>query len=274
MGAYAAILYGCLIQAERVLAFSPQTLLDRSLPYCPPVGVNLQVKDLEPLIRSSSPQTAVDVMVGWDNLVDVFYALRISSLPSVRVLAVPGASHTFVGTLGRKGLVDRVVGELLDGRLPDLFRLKSNMTSNTKSRIINAVQAFHQRDYTLTISQLTLVAERCPSWAGPQFFLGRAYFNASEMEHAEDAFRNACHANPSWFEPFGHLGRTLVKLRRPDEAEPCLRYAGELKPDWAWNYVFLGECLLQQGKEQEGRSALERAVALDPHLGDAVRAVQ
>src|SRR4029077_228384 len=80
MGGYAAILFGCLIGAERAIALTPQTLLDRQLRWLgPPARLRAQGADLMPFMRAA-PKTEVDLVIGGDSLLDLFHAQRVASV--------------------------------------------------------------------------------------------------------------------------------------------------------------------------------------------------
>lgn len=270
MGAYAAILFGCLVGAERVMAFAPQTLLDPMFAHSPPDGVPLQAPDLEPIARSA-PSTKIDFVVGWDDPIDVFYYFRLEHLPSVRGLARIGGSHTFIESLGI-GL-PQIIEDLMGGGAPAGFEVQAPADDEVKAGITESVLAYHRSEYARSASLIAPVADANPSWAGLHFMRGLACFNAWDLDGAEAAFGAAKRANPDWYEPYGYLGRTLIQMKRPADAEPLLRKAAELKPDWARNYLFLGESLLGQGRAEEARAEFDRALELDPGMSTAVKAL-
>lgn len=120
MGGYAAILFGCLIGAQRTIALAPQTLLHPGLPErVPAAAVPLQVPDLEPIVRAA-PQTEVDVVVAWQDTLDVFHAQRIAHLASVRILGVMGADHNFARSLLKQGEFWPFMTGLIEGRPPEI----------------------------------------------------------------------------------------------------------------------------------------------------------
>jgi len=269
MGGYAAALFGCLLSAERVVALSPQTLLDRRFPLAPAADVRLQVPDLRPVIDAAIG-TDVLAVTGGDDLVDAFYVGRLAGLPTVRSLAVPDASHTFADELHRRGRLVPVLADLVDGAVPDDCRAHPCADPDVAARVDEAVLRFHDRDPAGAASAIEPVCAALPRWAGAQFLRGRALLATARPAEAAEAFGAARDANPGWFEPYRELGRALLALGRVDEAETYLRRAVELRPHWAEAHVFLADCVARQGNVAEARDLLDRALELKPVLGPEV----
>ena len=197
MGAYAAILFGCMLGAERAVALAPQTILDPGLRHAPPESVVLQAPDLAPII-AAAPKTKVDLVAGWDDHLDVFNAHRVANLPSVRVLALPGYRHDFVEDLHRENRLVRLIVDLVEGRVPEGCVVNPELDPETVAGIADTAYAVQRRDWPLVIEQMGHVVERYPSWAGPNFDLGRALVEMSDYERAQPPLARAVHANPSW----------------------------------------------------------------------------
>jgi len=64
------------------------------------------------------------------------------------------------------------------------------------------------------------------------------------------------------------LALALSKSGRSDEAVPLMRRAVELLPGSMFERSMLGVGLVHNGRHEEAQVHLERAVALDPHVGD------
>ncbi len=167
MGGYAAILFGCLIGAERTIALGPQTLLDPELPErAPAPDLQLHVADLEPVI-AAAPQTRVEMVVAWDDLLDVFHAQRVAAHDSVRVLAVRGAEHEFARQLLARGAFWPLMSELVEGRTPAICKVDPALDPDDVERIGEAARAHCRGDLTAAIAALAPVAKRYPDWTAP-----------------------------------------------------------------------------------------------------------
>jgi hypothetical protein len=173
MGGYASILFGCQLGAERVVALCPQTLLDPALPQAPAADVELEFPDLRPIVRDS-PDTAIDLVAGWDDLVDVFHALNIADLPSVRVLALKGAWHGFVEEMNTRGTLAPFVTALIEGRTPEEVEVDPQLSADERQRIRLAVMASQHGRWEAAAEAIAGVAEGHPTWAGPRLLLAEA----------------------------------------------------------------------------------------------------
>lgn len=173
MGGYAAILFGCMLGAERAIAFGPQTILDPIFRHSPPTDVPLQVPDLRPIVREH-PDTAVELVAGWDSMLDVFHAQRLAGMSSVRVIGVMGGIHTFVIKLHGEGKLVPLVEELIEGRVPAFCEVEPTLSPDTAQRIADAVVAWHSGDHAHVVDRLGVVTERHPGWPGVQALLDEA----------------------------------------------------------------------------------------------------
>lgn len=166
MGGYAAILFGCLTQADRAIALVPQTLLDPRFPQrCPSPDVELQVPDLRPVIRDA-PMTKIDLVAAWDDLLDVFHAQRVAEFPSVRVLGVPG-EHGFLKALGDREEFWPFITELVEGDTMNVCDVKPQFAQDIIDHLGNAAFALGRGEKMAAMRILIPVAERYPDWTAP-----------------------------------------------------------------------------------------------------------
>lgn len=174
MGGYAAILFGCMLGAERVVALSPQTLLDPELPVLvPSAEVPLQVPDLKPVMHDA-PQTHVELAVSWENLLDVFHAQRVADVPSARVLGVPISKHILAVELDGKGELWPFLAALFEGGTPNIAEVKPPFGAETVECLHNAILAWGRKDWKTLIREIRAVADRHPEWPAPHAALKRA----------------------------------------------------------------------------------------------------
>ncbi|HET8863788.1 MAG TPA: hypothetical protein VFM94_11120 [Solirubrobacterales bacterium] len=163
MGGYAAILFGCMIGAERVVAISPQTLLDPALRWMmPPAELTLQVPDLAPVIRDA-PETTVDVVFGWGSMLDTYHAQRVATAPSVRLLSVRGG-HDLARELSERERLWSLIEELIDGRSPSDCEVDPDFDPELLPTLRGAILAAAGEDWSAGAAAAALLAERCPDW--------------------------------------------------------------------------------------------------------------
>jgi pimeloyl-ACP methyl ester carboxylesterase len=127
MGGYAALLFGNLLGATEVLAFSPQTFLSRrrrivhrdrrwsrqmaavhSAPLIEPAFL-----DLGPLFRHYSGSTVFHVHYGTKSRHDQAHARQLRHCPSVALHAYPYEGHELVKSLRESGELEAILREEL-----------------------------------------------------------------------------------------------------------------------------------------------------------------
>lgn len=163
MGGYAAILFGCLLGAERVVALAPQTVLDPALRWMmPPPELELQAPDLEPAMRGA-PGTAVDLVFGWGSPLDTYHAQRVARVPSVRLLRVEGG-HDVAAELAEQGRLWPLLGELIEGGTPAGCEPDPGFDPELVSLLREAVAAAAREDWVAGAAAAGELAERCPGW--------------------------------------------------------------------------------------------------------------
>ena len=177
MGGYAAILFGCLTKAERAIALVPQTLLDPRFPQRrPDADVKLQVPDLRPIIHAV-PETKIDLVVAWDDLLDVFHAQRVAEFPSVRLLGVPG-EHGFLKQLGERDEFWPFISELVNGDIMNVCEEKPRFAPAIIKRLGEAAFARGRGDEDHAMRALIPIAERFPEWDAPDLVAVRSMLAA------------------------------------------------------------------------------------------------
>jgi len=128
-GAYAAILFGTLLNATGVIALCPQTLLKRGikcqahgylylLKWADGQGTKQQYADLLDLPESEVP---IELVYGTDDFVDVFHAERMQSLNNVHLVPVAGNHGTAILATRNSGLLSRLFSDALNESTGDLI---------------------------------------------------------------------------------------------------------------------------------------------------------
>jgi len=261
MGAYAAILFGCLLGAEHCVALAPQTRLDSKLPLSPPAGVPLQAPELRRYLLES-PSTTVRIFIGGSDLVDAYHAYRVADLPNVEVLVLPDAGHSVAETLAGSDTLRDVVTATLAGS----YQVPAGFESGIKDAVLrHAIEDGVERHYfggDPMPSLRTLLTAR-PQWAGAHQFLGQRYLSAKRFVEAERVLRDAIQAKADWYVPYRYLGEALMRQGRLAEAERALRQAVEMRPAWGWAQWFLAECLYRQGQDDEAESRFAVAAKIE-----------
>jgi pimeloyl-ACP methyl ester carboxylesterase len=259
MGGYAAILFGCLLNAERCVAFAPQTLLQDGLPLTPPKGTVLQAPDLADL-PLAAPGTQVEILVGGDSLPDLFHAGRMRG-ENVRTSVMPGQAHTIAEALAARHEMQAVVHAYVDGKTHPSFWPPPE--PKIMDQICAGVHGAFLGDGG--IAPLQELVRLQPYLASGHYFLGRALARKRRWAEAEAACAEAVQLKPEWYEPYRYGGEAVMRQGRLEEALFWLRWAVELRDEWGAAHYFLGECLYRLGLFEAAERALDKANALEPH---------
>lgn len=106
MGGYAALAFGYLVPATRVLAFSPQTCYDPSESRW---DVPIDLIPIRRIIHKSKFTTKATLVVGSDDLLDVHYAKQLQGLRGVRVSSIEKCGHDVATYLRKRRELRRMI---------------------------------------------------------------------------------------------------------------------------------------------------------------------
>ncbi len=232
MGGYAAILYGCLLDA-RILSFSAETIL--SIPGARSVShiarrTEILYPDLTTYIENA--KKPIDLYVGEIDPVDIYCASKVAHSRNIKVTTLVGVGHNSVQFLATEKLLRPALDALLNNEpLPAVAASGRMLTS-----------------------------------AGfPELFLSlHQSFRAKDWEAALQHGKAALALYPQSQYCQLHVGGTLMKLRRYSEALPYLAIANSLPGAMAFTPYILGECLRKLGAQFEALPLYDSAVTKDP----------
>lgn len=128
LGGFGALLYGALLRADVVLAFSPQTFV--SLPqrlwhgdhrwqrwvlklHCSPAL--FEPRDVKPLLAQDNGRTKHFIHYALDSRLDVKHALRLQGLPGVVLQEHAEGRHRLVTELRESGELRRLMEQAVQG---------------------------------------------------------------------------------------------------------------------------------------------------------------
>lgn len=210
VGAYASILFGCLVGADHAIALAPQTVLDQPLRYAPPRELALQAPDLRPVIRRA-PGTRIDLVAGWYDHIDVFHARRVVDLPSVRVLAVPYRLHR-LGMPFPQAVRTAFLAEMIAGGTPAVCTIAPELDAESDRRIAELAYADNRGDWQTVAECARATTERHADWGGAWFDLARALIELGDRRSAEEILTELARSEPEWPQP----RKALADLLAPD----------------------------------------------------------
>ena len=105
--------------------------------------------------------------------------------------------------------------------------------------------------------------------ARAQFLLGKACYEASLFQPAEESFLEALRLDPHFPGIHLELGKVYIGQYRAADAARELKTALQEDPDSQDGNYYLGSLLVQQGQNEEAIPYLERALELKPDSGAA-----
>jgi hypothetical protein len=128
-GGFGAILFGALIEADAVHAFSPQTFVDRrhralyldrtNRPQIAALRASLGARgsyfDLRRVVARADGSTGYVIHYPARNRTDVLHALRMRSLPGVELRPYPTRAHNVIGMLRDEGRLPALLETVISG---------------------------------------------------------------------------------------------------------------------------------------------------------------
>jgi tetratricopeptide (TPR) repeat protein len=249
MGGYGAILYGCLLHAQHVVAFAPQTVitmedraklhdkrwkrdLDNAVPYA--------YGDLAEVI-AQAPDTCVRIYAGDEDILDLLHAQHVLMFPTFNLVGVEGAVHEVALTLKRAGRLNTIFETIhQDQQFPqEEFIHQSNPRL---MRHIQRIYALHMETLETDDNQYIRLYEEAvmdlPQWAAGLHHLGTLYLNSKQYKPAHETLQR------------------VIDLEQPN---------AKLK-NFAMHKA--GLCLTKLGKRQEAITLFEQmAQEPNPPLG-------
>jgi TolB-like protein/Tfp pilus assembly protein PilF len=195
-------------------------------------------------------------------------------------------SKTFDGTLDDVfKLQDQVARAIVDELKPVLegnqqTQLVAQATDDPVAYqlYLKASELLNKRDYLHAqdaVDWLEEALRRDPKFvrAQSQLALVQMVLNNQDPKHADEAdkhARAAMAADPSLAQPVYVLGLVHRYARRLAEARPYFDQAVALEPRDPSTHMYLGQWLIVNGYTKQGIAELDRAIAIDPMLPNAV----
>lgn len=117
-GGYAALLFGCLLKADTILAFCPQTFIGEEWDnrYSKQVLKSIRDKsffDLLPLIYSNTYSSNIDIYACHNHPLDFAHAKRLSGLPNVNLHFFDKGGHGLAKELKATGELFEIIFQAL-----------------------------------------------------------------------------------------------------------------------------------------------------------------
>ncbi len=279
MGGYAAIAFGALIGAHRIVAFSPETLL--KLPGSrsgQALGTQQcgTLDDLLPLLQQFAP-ASLWLTASEGDIVDLHCAKHVAVCANVRAVSLRGTGHVDARALNENEALHGLFKAALvpAAELPELAM--GGDILDDPDAIAAAFEAhvhLSGKQPAQAETQAAIAMMRRPDWALAHHLQGRALALLGSPKEAEAAQQRAIALDPRQAAYHHHLGLALAQLGRFDTAAAAQRMALDLGWNNPWALHHLGSALLRGGDLPGAEEAYRRAVERRPktalfrhHLG-------
>lgn len=270
MGAYAALLFGTLVNADHVLAIGPETLLklpgSRSRAYIgsrPDTGFD----DLLPYLGLPSAGRKTDIIFGESDLIDVQCARRVAHLDGVHIRSLRGVGHEVPAMLHRfeawKPLID---GYVRDGTLPSTLPLEGGLfrAGDAADALLDGRRLKGEGMMKEARARLRRCLVLYPDADAAHDDIGLIDQHEGAFIKAEAAHRRALRLAPDRAIYHLHLGMALARQGRDEEAEATLTTALSDASGNAAVHHQLGLLYAGQGRHGRAEAAQRAAIASAP----------
>lgn len=248
MGAYAALYVGSAVRAQRVLAFSPQTVLHSGWEFTPEDVTLAQVVDL-PAMIAKAKQTQFDVICSSEFL-DVYHAARLRGLGNVAI-SIRKSGHNVLGNAhSYTGIVPFIESHIAGRGLPVKGLGLDKLDHEQGLR--EFLNLFYERKFkdACAVAKRIMLCEQ--EWFDAKFMVGKCFYELKDFSSAVPflvAANRLDHMNTAVYVP---LIASYAGLGQTERAE-----------GWLADFV-----LLLKATKQNVPTSLERVAAHVAGAGD------
>jgi Flp pilus assembly protein TadD len=250
MGGYGAVVFGCLLQADRIVALSAelQLMLPGSRSGKDLTAPPRKFGDLLPHLQDRKPGS-VWLVASEAEICELHGAVRAAALPSVQAVALRNTPHLTSRSLDSGEARALLAAAGTPGATPPTMDAAGDLL-NDRTAVDAAFEA-----HTLLLEKRGADAERHaaqavnrrPDWPLAQHLLGRASALQGRDGDAEAAAARAAALDPTQALFRHHHGVVLARLGRFAEAADAQRTAIDGGYQSPWAYHHLGVALQRSG---------------------------
>ena len=238
MGGYAALLYGSLLNATRILTFGARTYVHPTYITNSKIiqdkGANKDIQRIFSLVRDYARSGGGVINVcGEDEWLDVFHIARLTDIENITNLTVLNAGHNVGAWLKEYGILnDFLVAALINGNIEKIIPLQGFLFENIKARnlVVEYIKKYKNQDYTSAQSVVAEAIELYPTWA---IAFQKAVLVAMHLKQYEKALEYSnmqLKLDSNLIKGAYSRGRLMICLGRWDEAIDLLKLTLNTKP--------------------------------------------
>jgi len=265
MGGYAALLFGSIFNVGKIIAFSPQIILNSKVPFTP--NVEVQYDDISSVIKANNSSN-IDIWFGEEEPVDFYQIYHIMSEKKINFFPVKDSAHNVLFFFKTKFVLHDLYDFYFKNKKLDFPLHNSNYMLKKSALFLimkKTVEAFYIEDNPdKAISILEETKLISSTWAGAYYFKGLIYIKQNKDNLAALAFKQTIFLQPSHYDAAFFLGSTHLRLRNDKLAEIFLQHTVYHYPKAvSKHYSLLANAQWYQGKDEIAKTNAKTSLKYD-----------
>lgn len=197
MGAYGAILYGCFLHPDKIVALSPE--LDLKLEYSrslenlgekPLLGENIAE------LLSNNPVSDIHIICGDLEPIDLYFYAKYKNIINGEITFIKGCAHYVTIFLSHEKEFEFLIDSLSQNEryeLPSKYKVehKKEFSLEHADIFFQSVNLHKDKKFEESIELFLSIEDVFKEWAPFWWHFGRAYLRAKEFEKAKVCFEKA-----------------------------------------------------------------------------------
>ncbi|QHT48034.1 tetratricopeptide repeat protein [Bacillus sp. SB49] len=265
MGAYAAIMYGALLNCK-VLSFGARVVLgtrgSQSFRLAKS-GYQFKYKSIVPLVEKS--ECSILSYQGETDYNDLLAVQQLSHLPNVQCISMKGIAHKTPLYLSKKYGFKRILSDFIDGTPFVEMPEKSTMSNGVRDKVLAALDLIEVKNFVDAKELVSRAADLEPDNDIVHHVLGITLYHLKEHKEAYIHQKRATELSPHNEKAHHHLGICLRAIGRYKESYEANKIAYELDPKLASAYHHAGLALEKLGEHDDAEKEFRQAYSLAKH---------
>lgn len=250
MGAYAALLFACLGDADSSVVFAPlsKVLLkggrgekhfNKKIPIIYP--------DLLPILKEKS--IPITVFCPESDEADLLSAYNLMNLKNIDVISIAGVEHSGVQYFSLNQELRCLFFNFIENFS---MQKESKIEFDRKGKIFNEPEVIPylyefyilkkiKKDSEKCFKYIKQISQEYPEHPRVLFYLGEGYYKNKEYEMAERVWKKVIINSPYEFDAYALLGSLYLDNGNIEDAKICLLKAQEINPWYSFSKRRLGD---------------------------------
>lgn len=262
MGAYAALLFGIKLGIGKVIAFSPQIVLNPSMPFTP--NETVKYNDLSTLILENT-QTSIDIWFGEGEPLDLYHIHHVIDAKKVSFFPITGAPHNVLFYLKQNLALYDLFDFYFENKkmLYPIHNIHFISQNTSQIKVIHSViKKFYIDNNFKTLTQLNKIKSH--SLAAVNYLKGMLYMKNGFFDKAIIEFKHALYLQPLSYDCSYQIALAYLKIGRASLAEPALEHSIKHHPlSQSQLYARLSEAQRLQGKIDKAIDNAQKSLNID-----------